>query len=171
MIAEANTKPGVIGVNNTAEDFFSSHFLNRTFDKILMCGSVSFFTDPKAVFAGVKERLSEQGGICVITAVVSICPLFQALKQHFGSGYLKCWEHLYKLFDNIGLKFKVLNASESYSLPKLDWYTMMRKKFLTSLENLTDTTIEEGILELEKEYHDCEVIGVEVKFKIVILTK
>ena len=168
MVTVANAKEGVIGVHATAKEFFASISHKTSFHKILMCGSVSFFSDLKAVFTGVKECLSKEG-LCVITGAVKISPLFSTLSRNFGDGYIKSWEKLFKLFDELGLKYEVLSASHVHPMPKSQWLVAMRKRFLTAMEKLTEEDIEQGIAELEKEYCNHDVIEVEMEFKIAIL--
>ena len=173
MVAVANAKQGVLGVQAGAEEFFTSLSTSsdsdKTFDKILMCGCVHLFSDPKAVFAGVKEHLSENG-VCLIVDYSSASPLFKSLKEKFGAGYLS-WEPLYEILKTLGFKFEVTKSTQKFSLPKRQWYAALRDRFLTKLENFTDEEIREGICELERDYSSQDVLEIESGCTFALVTK
>ena len=173
MVAVANTKEGVSGVQADAEKFFASLSMsldsNKSFNKILMCGCVHLFSDPKAVFAGVKEHLSENG-VCLVVQSLRISHLFKSLREKLEDACFS-WEPFYRIFKTFGLKFNVTRSTEKFSLPKAQWYAGLRDRFLTKLECFTDEEIEEGIRELENEYSGQDVLEIETGCTFALVTK
>ena len=66
MLEIAKGKDGVEPFVASAEEFFSSGLADKPFKKVMMCSCANLFSNPKAVFASLKECLPDDGACIVI---------------------------------------------------------------------------------------------------------
>ena len=141
MLEKAKEREGVTPVLATAEQFFSSPS-QVPFNKVLFSGSFHHIPNQKAMLHEMAKRLPV-GGCCLIVSRTYL-PAF--LSQPV---YLKDEEQVALLRD-AGLEVSTERQCITSNLSKTQWYSMIRGRFLSSLENFTDRQIEEEIEALEK---------------------
>ena len=169
MLEVASKKDGLDTLLATAEDFFSPKFAHISFNKVLMCGCIYFFTDPVSVFTNLKERLPADG-VCIVTYATNISPLPAEIWQYFNQRNYRREEDC-KIFDTVGLKWRLVEVAEKVSSPKSVWYNTLRSRGFYSLNRYSDEQLEEEIAKMEEQYRGQEMLDVEVEVKATVLTK
>ena len=152
MVKRAKQR-GVIGVQATAEEFFTLPQA-KLFSKVLIVAAMHHFSDPRAVFKGIWDSLSP-GGSCVVLGYSPECawPIFRALRNHVATKLCRNEEDevtaLLQASANFDVQTKKMTIQ--HKIPKAQWYKMIRARFVSPLHYLTDQEIENGIEELERE--------------------
>ena len=171
MLEIAKGRDGIETFHATAEEFFaSSEIASKLFTKVMICGCAHLFVDREAVFRSLKNRLPTNGA-CIVIYWVNASHLIPAGAEKFNAGYVqKEVEIDCKIFDEVGLKWRVLDEVATHPIKKNDWYTVQRMRMLRCVEGLSDVEIEEGIKVLEEKYGSQEMFDLNVHFKVAILT-
>ncbi len=168
MLAIARSKEGVETVKSTAEQFFKNNSDGRLFSKILFLGCYHHLSDPGIVFAGVARVLSDNG-VCLVLRVTSDSPPVCFANTH--SGYID-FQQIAKLAESKGLRAKVLDDYEACRpIKKEACFQFLRKRMVSSMSEFTDAEIEMRIKELDQRHSGSQMIDMEYKFNLVVITK
>ena len=170
MLEILKEKDGVDPVQACIEDFFSLKKYNKLFNKFLISGSVHHFPDLVAAFTSLFEHLTDNGS-CVVVAATNLAVLFEAARDMFCKTQVRNRNYLYGVFKHLELKWKETKCTYHYTIPKTECYAALRDRYITHLEQFTDQEIEEGILELDREYPNQEVMELNIELIVCVVTK
>ena len=171
MCEVASKREGVIAINKTAEEFFSSKPDYPL--KVVLINNCVHFLNADLVFSGLVKYLPEDG-ICMVTLLAfdDTFPLFEkARNDTVAVGKLRKSSHYPSLIESRGLKCKVVESSGHVRLEKALWYEAIRNKFMSHLAKYSEEELEEGITELETCYKDVDVIEFNLPIVGLIVTK
>ena len=150
MLREAGKKEGIHPLMMTAEEFFGKKE-NYTFDKALILCSIHLFSDITSIFKMWAQWLTP-GSLCFILTrpAKTTIPFFaKAIPL-----YEKSCADIPAIIECLRCHGMVVEVSEEImemKMSKHQWYTMLRARYMTPLRALTDSDIEDGINELERE--------------------
>ena len=173
MLELAKQREGVSPILSGAMEYFLSNPSppDVPYNKITLFHCIHHFKeDLTVVFSGVKDYLPENG-VCVVFQHLQglSVPFFEAIKQPVK--YVQLNQLCGKILDDLGLKWKWLTDSVYLPVQMFGWYDAIRSRYLTYLETLSDAKLEEGISLLKQKYGDKEIVEMEFKFQIIIITK
>ena len=171
MFEVASRKEGVVAINKTAEEFFSSK-PDYPIKVVLMNGCVHLFTNADLVFSGLAKYLPKDG-VCMITLPRDgTFPLFEtARKEAIASDKKHDSSNYRTLIESKGLRCKVVEKVSLQRVEKALLYEAIRNKFITLLTKYSEEELEEGITELEACYKDVDMIEFDLPIVGLIVTK
>lgn len=148
----AKLRKGVYAVMKTVEGFLDGLKADQFFHKMLCVGSFHHFSQPAEVLKGLRSHLLPGGELLVVGVDASTqLPLFTKAEEknrNIIDSYSE--ECISPLLGEADFKVEVLKEKATWILKKSMWYEMLRGRFLSSLSQLSDEEIEEGIIEMEK---------------------
>ncbi len=167
MLAIARSKEGVETVKSTAEEFFKNNSDGRLFSKIFILGCYHHLSDPGIVFAGVARVLSDNG-VCFVLRVTS-----DSAPVCFANTHCKDldFQQIAKLAESKGLRAKVLYDCEASRIKKEACFQFLRNRMISAMSEFTDAEIEMRIRELDQKYSGSQMIDMEYKFNLAVITK
>lgn len=153
MIAEAKKYKDLICVNQEAEQFVVDKL---ELDKVLIKESIHHVRD-RVEFWNQLYAGSPNARVLVITRPQKPgFPLFEEAYRSF-SRYQPSIELLEDEIKRAGLFCKVFKESWEVSLPKGNWFDMLRARFISDLFEFSDDEIEAGISELSCRFQEEDV--------------
>ncbi|NOX15704.1 MAG: class I SAM-dependent methyltransferase [Epsilonproteobacteria bacterium] len=137
------------------------------YDKVLLKESVHYILDRKVFWSSLYDRLNDDGKILIVTRPQEIkMPLFNEAKKAFFQS-----QPPYKVFvdelKDAGFKVNVKFYSYHFDLNAEVWYSMIRKRFMSTLGKFSCEEIEEGIDEIRNSVKS-DVIN--IKDDIIFIT-
>lgn len=132
------------------------HFLEtRTpVSKLLFKEVIHHLPHRNKFFVKCFEHLPQGGKLLIITRPQYVVfPFFNGAKEIFARNQPPLQEIENEL-KNAGFQVMTHHRSHTFTLPKEDWYTMLRHRFMSDLGGFSDAEIEAGIDEIEREYPD-----------------
>lgn len=147
----AKGKKGVLTIEKTVEEFLDDLDKQHRFDFALCVGSVHHFSDPVKVYKGVELCLTPDGVFMVVQVgeLVSF-PLFKKAKNRLTSFVSDRKECSSAYLRSANFEVEVSEERLVFVVKKYKWYDMLRGRFHSTLRELSDEEIEEGIDELNK---------------------
>jgi trans-aconitate methyltransferase len=149
MCAEASKLSHITAVCADADGFLE---LNHTFSKMLFKEVIHHIPDRKGFWHRLHPRLPQGGRILIITRPQNIAfPFFQAAKEAFAR-HQPPLELIESELREADFRVDTQHREYMFTLPKEEWYTMLRHRFMSDLGVFSDEEIEEGIEEIEALY-------------------
>ncbi|XP_039253636.2 uncharacterized protein LOC120330787 [Styela clava] len=153
-IAE-NSRRLALKISQTpAEEFFASASGNlpeqkRKFDRIFINNSVQNLNDFELTFTRMRKCLEESGKIMILHRPTSITtlPYFNKAREILGSIEIPFMKIITAL-QKTGCDVRWDLEHVPLVLEKIKWIALLRNRFPTELEILSDNEIEDGIREL-----------------------
>jgi cyclopropane fatty-acyl-phospholipid synthase-like methyltransferase len=149
MLALAKQRFGVRCLESTAEDYLVSE---RALDRVLMKEMVHHLQDRPAFWRHLLAAMNPGGRAVVMTRPqVPGFPFFDKAMEAF----VRSQPAIDRLLDEIsqaGLVPEVHFVSRPISLSKERWETMLRNRFSSNLNALSDADIEQGIRETRRRF-------------------
>lgn len=137
------------------------------YDKILLKEMVHFIDKRKTLFEGIHRQLSEDGKLLIVTRPKNTTlPFFTSALETFAQGQPSL-ESLIQELSDAGIHPVSFTEEFIFSIAKERWYGMLRNRFMSNLQNLSDDEIEEGIVQLEQTFENKEMI--EFRDQIIFL--
>lgn len=122
------------------------------YDALLVKEVIHHLHDRVAFWKGVKQQLSANGRILLITRPQqTTLALFGQAKQRFAE-HQPAIETLCTELEQAGFSTQVSVLDFPLQSEKTHWYAMLRAKFMSDLASFSDEAIEAGIAELEAEH-------------------
>jgi ubiquinone/menaquinone biosynthesis C-methylase UbiE len=149
MLKIASQYNGVIIQCDNAQTFVSQH---KIFDRIILKEMIHHIPilEIDKLFKDIAKCLSKDGICLTITRPVEVMyPLFNKAREIWKKQQ-PSKETLLEHMRNSGLNITYYSIFKNIIISKENWYNMMRSRFWSTFSYLTDSEIEEGILELEK---------------------
>ncbi len=141
--------------------------LQSAYNKILFKEVIHHIKDRKKLWHNIYHTIEDNGRILIYTRPRNNkFPLFQKAKKEFYKNQPSYSEMVLELEKS---KFKTSVSLESFTfkLPKDEWYSMLKSRFMSDLSVFTDDEIIQGIDELEKENTSNQFI---IEDEIVFIT-
>ena len=151
MQEAARAKKGLVTIEKTAEEFLDDLDKQHRFNFALCVSSVHHFSDPVKVYKGVESCLTPDGVFMIaqMGEYVSF-PLFKKAKNRFTSFVSGRKEGTSAFLRSANFEVEVSVELLAFMVKKSKWYDMLRGRFHSTLKELSDGEIEEGIDELDK---------------------
>jgi len=172
FVKVASQKHGVSALHLTAEEFLLT-YEGPKFDKVLMIACYHHFKDEVLIMDGLCRILSENGVCFVFCYTVSenSAPiLFTKAKEDFKKTEVDFVASV-KIAESKGLKAKYVRDVEKCKFEKELSFSFIRNRGMTSLAELSEVELQNGLDELEKRYKDVDIIDAEFLARMVIITK
>ena len=157
MVAVAKKNNGITVIQATAEEFVSRTIAAYSFNKVLIAFSSHHFAESRVV---VLRKLSEHlppGGVCLIVErqKSTTLPFFKsALEEHRRAHANDLSSEQYcTLLQPLWFEVSSGDVILEYHVTKSLWYETLRERYISFLHQFTDEQIEDGIRELEMQYH------------------
>lgn len=150
MCDEAAKLGNITALCCDAHDFLATH---TPFSKILFKEVIHHIQEREVFWKTLYRHLPPEGRLLIITRPKNIAfPFFASAKAAFERNQ-PSQESIETELHRGGFQTTVHHRSHTFTLPKQDWYTMLRHRFMSDLGVFSDAEIEEGILEIEENYH------------------
>ena len=146
----AKKKKGVFPIQKTADEFLSDLRIDQHFDRAVCVGVAHHFADPVKIYRSVEAFLSPYGVFWVVQVGEYLYPWFTKIGNGIGAFLGERKEETASWLQLAKFDVEVSEEKVDYSVKKSQWYDMLRGRFHSTLEELSDEEIEEGIDELEK---------------------
>jgi cyclopropane fatty-acyl-phospholipid synthase-like methyltransferase len=167
MCDEASKLENISAVCSDAHAFLASH---TPFTKMLFKEVIHHIKDRDLFWKAVYELLPHNGKLLIITRPQRVeFPFFTAAKEAFAR-HQPPQELIESELRNGGFETTTHHRSHTFTLPKEDWYTMLRHRFMSDLGVFSDAEIEEGIKEIEHD-HPYETIDIVDHLLFILATK
>jgi cyclopropane fatty-acyl-phospholipid synthase-like methyltransferase len=167
MCDEASKLENINAVCSDAHTFLASH---TPFTKMLFKEVIHHIKDRDLFWKAVYELLPHNGKLLIITRPQRVeFPFFTAAKEAFAR-HQPPQELIESELRNGGFETTTHHRSHTFTLPKEDWYTMLRHRFMSDLGVFSDAEIEEGIKEIEHD-HPYETIDIVDHLLFILATK
>ncbi|KAJ7356330.1 hypothetical protein OS493_025439 [Desmophyllum pertusum] len=149
----AKRRKGVLPIQKTAGEFFKDFVDNdQRFDRAMCIGAAHHFGDPVKIYRSIESCLSPSGVLLVeLVKDATNTPLFTKAEKGIDALVVGLEENTCAWLRLANFDVEVLEERMDYSVTKSKWYDMLRGRFYSSLRELNDVEIEEGIDELERE--------------------
>ena len=147
LLAKSYSKPGIVARLSSADVIFKSQEIS-TFDKILLCNVAHHFNDPDEVFTSLLTGMKSTAR-CLVTNLSTEHMVYMwkdALDRfnHTAQNDIPATVH------KVGFKTKTFTQIVTFKCTKEEWYSKLRRRIYSSLQEYSDEEIEEGIDELEQ---------------------
>ncbi|KAL9988676.1 hypothetical protein ACROYT_G003150 [Oculina patagonica] len=146
----AKKKKGVFPIQKTADEFLAGLNKDQHFDRAICIGAAHHFTDPVKIYRGVEAFLSPGGVFLVVQVGEYLYPWFTKTENRIGAFLGERKENTSSLLRLANFDVEVSEEKIEYTVTKSQWFDMLRGRFHSTLRELSDEEIEEGIDELEK---------------------
>ncbi len=167
MLEIARKKEGVEAILSSAEEFLEKIEHGRLFSKILICGCYHHFNDFGAVLPGIARALSENG-VCLVLGITADSAPHSFIKASYKELNL---QQMAKLIESKGLKANTLLETEASKMRKEFCFEFIRKRTVSYWSKFTDAEIETEIEKMEQKYSGQDIIDVEYKMELAIISK
>ncbi len=150
MCEEASKLSNITAICSDAHAFLAS---NIPFSKMLFKEVIHHIPDREDFWETLYPTFPQSGKLLIITRPQNIAfPFFRSAKEVFSQN-----QPSKKLLESElhrgGFDITTRQRSHTFTLPKEDWYAMLRHRFMSDLGVFSDEEIEEGIKEIDSEYH------------------
>jgi ubiquinone/menaquinone biosynthesis C-methylase UbiE len=167
MCAEADKRSDITALCCDAEGFLA---LEKPFSKILFKEVIHHISDRRGFWHRLYPRLPREGKILIITRPQHVAfPFFTAAREAFAR-HQPSTESLMAELGEGGFEVELHRRSHTFTLPKEEWYTMLRHRFMSDLGIFSDEEIEAGIGEIESLYPQ-ENLSIADHLLFIIATK
>jgi 2-polyprenyl-3-methyl-5-hydroxy-6-metoxy-1,4-benzoquinol methylase len=146
MCKEASKLENIIAICSDAHAFLDS---NTPFTKMLFKEVIHHIPKRVEFWKTLYPALPQDGKILIITRPQNVAfPFFASAKEAFAR-HQPSQELIETELHYGGFHTITHHRSHTFTLPKEDWYTMLRHRFMSDLGVFSDEEIEVGILEIE----------------------
>lgn len=167
MCDEASKLENISAVCSDAHAFIAS---STPFTKMLFKEVIHHIPQREHFYSDLYAALPESGKILIITRPQQIAfPFFKAAKEAFAANQ-PSQESIESELREGGFHVITHPRSHTFTLPKEEWYTMLRHRFMSDLGVFSDEEIEEGIEEIEDNYPH-ETIDIVDNLLFILATK
>ena len=144
-------KKGVLAVQKTAEEFLNDLDKQQRFDRAMCLGAAHHFADPNKTYRDIESCLSP-GGVFLILQIgkFNSVPLFKKADGGVNTFIADRKENTSTRLRSANFEVEVSEELVDFRVTKTKWYAMLRERYHSSLRELSDEEVEEGINELEK---------------------
>lgn len=151
MCEEASKIDNIRAICTDATGFCT---LNLPYTKLLLKEVIHHISDREPFWKNIYNQLPPDGKLLIITRPQDIdFPFFDAAKEAFARNQPP-YEALESELHEAGFFVDIQCRSHTFTLPKQQWYLMLRHRFMSDLSSFSDQEIEEGIEEIEKNHPD-----------------
>ena len=175
MLGIAKSRNGLKLIPATADDFLSKAdtYSSQKCNKIIINMSAHLFPDPQGTFYKAYKYLPED---CLLVTTVRSKPTFPmwiSLKEKFVRQVSK--DEVKMQLEEAGFTVEKVTEVGTVKMTKLDWYNRLRKRVFSTLYEFSDEQIEEGLLELDREWFpgkgESDLVEIRDSITIYIATK
>ncbi|KAJ7356331.1 hypothetical protein OS493_025440 [Desmophyllum pertusum] len=150
----AKKRRGVLPIQKTAGEFFKDSVdSDQRFDRVMCIAAAHHFGDPVKIYKSIKSCLSP-GGVLVMELLKpeanNTYPFFTKAEKGLDTILVGAKENICTCLRLANFDVEVLEERMDFGVTKSKWYDMLRGRFYSSLRELNDVEIEEGIDELER---------------------
>ena len=147
----AKKKKGVFPIQKSVDEFLNDLNKDQRIDRAMCVATSHHFADPGKVFRGVEAFLSP-GGVFLVLQMreYTFIPWFKSAENRIGSFLGELEETTSSCLLLANFDVEVSEEKVDYNVTKSQWYDMLRGRFHSTLRQLSDEEIEEGIDELER---------------------
>ena len=169
MLDEARQRQGVTPLCSDAFEFIGQ--TDIAYHKLLIKEAIHHFADRVALFRGVYRQLEPEGRMLIITRPPRTeFPFFEAAHAQFEQR--QSHDSIFQQeLNRAGFRVEVKIRPYPLTLPKTQWYAMLKQRFMSHLSVFSDEQIGQGILELEEHYHDTETLHFDDNLVFIICQK
>ncbi|CCQ57109.1 class I SAM-dependent DNA methyltransferase [Crocosphaera watsonii WH 8501] len=122
------------------------------YDKILIKEMIHHINDKEKLLQGLFDRLNEQGILLTILLPPTIeYPLFQQALSVYES-VQPHYNNLVNICENIGFKTTVNFVEYAVSIPKENYFNMVKNRYMSLLSRFNDEEIKQGLTEMTEKY-------------------
>ncbi len=122
------------------------------YDKILIKEMIHHIDDKERLLQGLFDRLNEQGILLIILLPPTIeYPLFQQALSVYESVQPN-YNDLVNIFEKIGFKTKVNFVEYAVSIPKENYFNMVKNRYMSLLSRFNDQELKQGLIEMTEKY-------------------
>jgi SAM-dependent methyltransferase len=122
------------------------------YDALLLKEVIHHLSDRQAFWQGIQHQLNADGRLLVVTRPQrSALALFEAAHDAFYR-HQPSLTLLVAELEAAGFAVSVSEHTHSFTLSKVDWFAMLRSRFMSDLAAFSDNDIEAGIAELSHDY-------------------
>ena len=147
----AKTKKGVLTIQKTAEEFLKDLDKQHRFDRVTCTSTAHHFGEPLKIYRGVESCLKPDGVFFIVqVGEYTSFPLFEKAKNHIFSFVAERNKSFSACLRSANFEVEVSQEQVDFVVRKSKWYDMLRGRFHSTLMELSDEEIEEGIDELDK---------------------
>lgn len=147
LLAISYTKPGVVAKHGLAREIFA---LKETaaFDKFLLCNMAHHLNNPEQVFKSLLACM-KRTSLCLVTNLSpeNMAYLWQDAVDKFTQS---AHDNIPTVIRKAGFNTKCFTQLVFFKCTKAEWYSKLRGRIYSSLQEYSDKEIEEGIAELEE---------------------
>lgn len=149
MCEEASKIDNIMAICTDASGFCT---LNLPYTKLLLKEVIHHISDREPFWRNIHYQLPSNGKLLIITRPQHIdFPFFDTAKEAFARNQPP-HEVLESELREAGFFVNTQCRSHTFTLPKQQWFLMLRHRFMSDLSYFRDQEIEEGIDEIEKKY-------------------
>ena len=135
---------------------------NSSFDRVLLKEMIHHcdMTDVARIFCGSHALLNPGGKLLIATCPRGMCnfPLFE-LFRHVCATLFPDPAVFAKALDDAGfVNIAIKEERFPCSIPKAQWYRMIRNRFWSMFAVMTDVQLEKGIAEIEATFPDSDIL-------------
>ena len=175
MQEEAKKKKSVFPVQKPADEFLDELAIDQYFDRAMYIGTPHHFADAVKIYRGVESILSPGGVFLVMEGGEFTFPWFTKVENRMGAFFGERKEITSSCLRLTKFDVEVKEENIDFNVTKSKWYDMLRGRFHSSLTELTDEEIEEGIDELQrgklKDLKPQDDISISCKLNVFIARK
>lgn len=122
------------------------------YSKLLFKEVIHHIPNREHLWKRIHSQLPHEGKILIITRPQQIAfPFFEAAKIAFSANQPP-HDMILQELNNAGFQVTLHHRSHTFTLPKEEWYTMLRHRFMSDLGVFSDEEIEAGIDEIETQH-------------------
>ena len=127
---------------------------DSSFDRIIMKQVIHCFSVPDQLrILHASHRVLAQGGLGIIMIMppVAEMPLFRKAHEVFTK-YNQDFREIDVTLKEVGFETQIEYFRYPVELSRSQWFQMLRERFMSSLQPISDDEIEQGIKELDQRY-------------------
>ncbi|HIE02685.1 MAG TPA: class I SAM-dependent methyltransferase [Thiotrichaceae bacterium] len=159
MLNHANTLRGIRTLCNDAVSFSQSH--EYQYDKALLMGIIHHIdlADLPRLYKGIYQQLRKGGIFLTITRPTIVhYPFFQAALDIWSQ--FQPDSELYVQFQKeVGFSVHCQTYDYPIQIPKTQWFEMIKNRFWSTFSHFNDEELQAGLMELENQYAEAEVLN------------
>ncbi|MDJ0661056.1 MAG: class I SAM-dependent methyltransferase [Crocosphaera sp.] len=122
------------------------------YDKVLIKEMIHHIDDKGKLLQGLFNRLNEQGILLIILLPPTIeYPLFKQALSVYES-VQPHYNDLVNLCEKVGFKTTVEFIDYTVSIPKKQYFNMVKNRYMSLLSRFNDEEIEQGLIEMREKY-------------------
>ena len=150
MLHEAEKWEGVKSYLGTADKFFSIDHQPK-YKKILINQCAHLFPDPLATFQKAAQYLPTDGMILLIVRdKTTTFPLWKSVREQMS--HPEGDNTLHASLEQAGFNIQMFSEMHIVEMTKVQWYDKLRRRIFSTMADMSDEQIEEGLKELDQDW-------------------